>query len=86
MATTAQELREWFSLGVKIGATHMIVVCDTFEWEDYSSYVMHNEDVVQMAQQRHGKNMQKVMEVYNLSKPFDAQTKVGRFAFDGWQP
>jgi hypothetical protein len=64
----------------------MIVVCDTFDWEDFPSYVMPYEDVVQMAQQRHGTNMQKVMEVYNLSKPFDAQTRVGRFAFDGWNP
>lgn len=33
MGTTQQEISEWFDRGVKEGATHMIVVCDTFDYE-----------------------------------------------------
>jgi hypothetical protein len=35
MATTMQDLREWYNRGKNIGATHMVVVCDTYDWEDY---------------------------------------------------
>ena len=86
MSTTIEDLKRWFNRGKEIGATHLIVVCDTFDWEDYPSYVMPQENVVAKAEGYHGPNMQKVMEVYNLSKPFDRQDKFGRFVFDGWRP
>jgi hypothetical protein len=46
---------------------------------------MPEQKVEQVASDHSGKNMQKVMEVYNLSKPFNKQDMVGRFAFDGWK-
>jgi hypothetical protein len=57
---------DWFDRGVEIGATHMIIVCDTFEWEDYPAYVMANENVFEVKKEYDGKNMQKIMEVYKL--------------------
>lgn len=35
MTTTKEQIREWFVEGVKQKATHMVIVCDTFDWEDY---------------------------------------------------
>ena len=67
MGTSTQEIRNWFNQGTRIGATHMIVVCDTFDYEDYPAYVMLDDDVHTMHDEIDGKNMQKVMEVYNLS-------------------
>lgn len=47
----------------------MIVVCDTFDWEDYPRhYVMPTEDVHKKFASYNGSNMQKVMEVYALQK------------------
>lgn len=86
MATTMQDLKDWFERGKQMGATHMIVVCDTYDWEDYPCYVMPHENLAQKAQAHHGPNMAKVMEVYNLSKTFEKQTMIGRYAFDGWSP
>jgi hypothetical protein len=86
MATTIQDLREWYNRGKNIGATHMVVVCDTYDREDYPCFVMPNQSVKQVAVEHHGPNMQKVMEVYNLSKSFENQDMVGRLAFDGWSP
>jgi|ERR1039458_6306432 hypothetical protein len=37
--TTKEDLRRWFNEGVELKATHMIVVCDTFDHEDYPVYV-----------------------------------------------
>lgn len=66
MSTTIQDLQEWFDRGVKEKATHMIVVCDTFDHEDYPVFVKPTENVHDVAKQYNNTNMQRIMEVYNL--------------------
>jgi len=73
MATTKQDIAYWFKEGAEEGATHMIVVCDTFDWSDYPVYVKEGENVKEIENKYHGKDMQKVMEVYNLKKPMKPQ-------------
>ena len=51
----------------------MIVVCDTYDWDDYPVYVMPTEDAQKKYSEYNGPNMQKVMEVYNLKKDIDKQ-------------
>lgn len=65
--TTKEMIQEWFERGVEDGATHMIVVCDTFDHEDYPVFVHPNEDVRSREQHYKDSSMQKIMEVYNLS-------------------
>jgi hypothetical protein len=69
--TTRVEISEWFDQGVAQGASHMIVMCDTFDHEDYPVFV----DSVQEAHARASSpgNMQRVMEVYNLALDKDLQ-------------
>ena len=69
MAATKQDIRQWFLDGVELHATHMIVVCDTYDYEDYPVYVMPDDDVrkIEAKHQLSAGNMQRVMEVYNLS-------------------
>lgn len=81
--TAVGTISGWFDEGVVKGATHMIVVCDTFDWSDYPVYVMPGEDARTKSFQygsddgsglpRDERNMQKVMEVYSLALPKDAQ-------------
>ena len=73
MAATQQDIAGWFLEGVKTGATHMIVVYDTFSHDDYPVYVMPTEDVHEKVSEYHGPNMQRVMEVYNLRLDMGAQ-------------
>lgn len=73
MGTSKEDIRNWIKSGQEQGATHMIVVCDTFDWEDYPVYVMPTDDVRKKYDHYNGPNMQKVMEVYNLSKDIDKQ-------------
>jgi len=63
---TKKMISEWFDEGVANGTTHMIIVCDTFAWEDYPVFVSKDEDVNVVEAKYTGKNMQRVMEVYNL--------------------
>lgn len=45
MATTTDMIREWLEEGKKEKATHVIIVCDTFDWEDFPINVSQDEDV-----------------------------------------
>lgn len=83
MATTQADIRRWLNEGKSMGATYVIVVCDTFDWEDYPVYVASNEDVRKKYTEYNGPNMQKVMEVYSLKKDIEAQLSEHRaFHFD----
>lgn len=81
MSTTVEDLKTWYDHGVKAKATHMIIVCDTFDWEDFPVYIEPNENFYsKFDNYTNGKNMAKIMEVYDLSLPFNKQKMTGRFA------
>lgn len=83
MGTTKEEISTWFDAGVALGATHMIVACDTFDHEDYPVYVKFGEDVHEKYKEYNGQDMQRVMEVYSLRLPKDGQLAEFRaFHFD----
>lgn len=66
MAATKSDISEWFERGAALGATHMIVVCDTFDHEDYPVFVEPEQSSRDVAAEYDGKNMQRIMEVYDL--------------------
>ena len=72
-AASKSDLIGWFKCGVAQGATHMIVVCDTFDYHDFPVYVTPDQNVLEEEKKYAGVNMQKVMEVYNLAMSMDAQ-------------
>lgn len=83
MATSQNDIREWLQRGKDQGATHMVVVCDTFDWEDFPVYVMPGNNVRKVAEQYNGPNMTKLMEVYSINKPWDPQINTPRaFEYD----
>lgn len=74
MAATRQDIRLWFREAARDGtSTHMLVVCDEFSYEDYPVMVDIREYAVEDAIAAHSKNMQKVMEVYDLGIDMDQQ-------------
>lgn len=72
MAASVGDIRRWFEAGVEQGATHMIVVCDTFDYEDFPVYVAPDQNVQEILRRR-GDNMERVMEVYNLAMDKETQ-------------
>lgn len=77
MGTSREDIRGWFRAGVQQGATHMIVMCDTFDYDDYPVFVKPDQDVREIVKERNGKNMQELMEVYDLrnrSGGYECQT------------
>jgi hypothetical protein len=70
--TTKQDIRRWLETGLRSNCSHVIVVCDTFAWEDYPVYVSKKDNCEEICK-IHQKNMQQVMEVYNLSMDINEQ-------------
>jgi hypothetical protein len=82
VSTSPRELAKWFQEGVKQKATHMIVVCDTFDYSDYPVYVTAGQDAREIVKERNQNEMQKVMEVYNLKMSMNEQVKGGSRVFN----
>ena len=78
MATSRAQISEWFDQAVRIGATHMMVVVDGFDFEDYPVPVLYREDVQEKIDKYNGKEMQQVMEVYDLSISKEVQLELTR--------
>ena len=78
MATTRADIARWFGEGVRDKMVYMIVVCDTFDHEDYPVYAMTDTQVLEQFDQHNGQNMQRVMEVYDLRLDKDSQLAKSR--------
>ncbi len=82
--TSKSDIRGWLQNAPK-DATHMFVVVDTFDYEDYPVYVTTTEDINQKASEYDGPNMQKIMECYDLKMDLESQLNQPR-SFNGWTP
>ena len=65
--TTQSDVNRWIENAPK-NSTHIIVVCDTFDWEDYPVYVKNTDELEEIKDKYNGRNMQKIMEVISLKK------------------
>jgi hypothetical protein len=70
--TSKDEIRSWLERGRRKGMRWVIVVCDSFDYEDYPVYVENNSAAFWNTYDGHdGKNMQRIMEVYDLGENYD---------------
>lgn len=70
------EIREWLERGKTKKATHVVVKSDDFSHEYYPLFCYSKEQAE--AQARTNDNMQRTVEVYDLSKDWDEQLAAGR--------
>jgi len=73
VSITRDDIRAWLAWAIEKNATHMFVVCDMFDWEDYPVFVSSPEECLLKFEELNGPNMQKIMEVYDLSLDLEAQ-------------
>lgn len=78
MAANKEMIREWLEEGKAEGNTHVIVVCDTYDWDDYPVYcgslAVTNEKIAYYSTA----SMQRIMEVYDLRIDIEKQLAAGR--------
>lgn len=73
MPTSPSDIRRWLQEGQRRGATHVIVVTDTYDHVDWPVYVMSSENVREQYNESNGQNMQRVQEVYALHLDWEEQ-------------
>ncbi len=66
MAATHEDVKRWIKNAKELKATHLISVCDTFDWSDYPVLVMPGEDLEEEKARYDGVNMQKINEVVRI--------------------
>lgn len=72
--TTQDEIRGWLKSDKAFGCSHMLVVCDTFGWEEHPVYVKNKQDIKEV-EALYNNNAQKVLEVYSFSEDIEMQLK-----------
>jgi len=74
MVATKKEIERWLQeLYDNDHYSHMMVVCDTFDWDDYPVYVKDCENIKVKESEYRGKSMQQVMEVYSKNHTKEEQ-------------
>ena len=71
--TTKEDIDEWFDRGVAQEATHLIVVVDSFDYEDYPVFIKPTDDLPDKMNDIRNSPMQRIMEVYKLSMDKETQ-------------
>ena len=76
MAATKQDIQGWLERAKVAGNTHMVVVCDTYDHEDYPVFltVQAQEELDRKIVECRG-SMQSIMEVYALHLPIEDQLR-----------
>jgi len=78
MSTSKQQIEAWLKKGNTGENSHMIVMCDTFNWEDYPVYISKKESASDKLEYCRTSSMQKVVEVYSYSIDLEQQLEQPR--------
>jgi hypothetical protein len=78
MAATRNEIKGWLERFKKEEATHVAIVCDTYDWDDFPKDFTFSVDTPKAEIERIIRadcsgNMQRLMEVYRLDLDLNTQ-------------
>jgi len=76
--TSREDIKRWLETAKKQKAAFMIVACDTYDFDDYPIYCADSKECLKKYEEHNGKNMQEIMEVYDLSLPIKDQLNENR--------
>lgn len=75
MAASLDDIKRWVNSAKERNCTHLIVVCDSCDFDDYPVYVSKDEDINERIEYYRKAEMQRIMEIYNMSMDLDSQLK-----------
>jgi hypothetical protein len=76
MAATKENIKKWIVDSSDRKMDYMIVVCDQYDYENFPVFVT-SENLHKEAK-RYGRDMHKVMEIYDLNGDIEAQLDMHR--------
>lgn len=69
---TKNEIRELLIKGNTGEYSHLIICCDTFDWEYYPVYVKCDDDIDKIIS-HYNNSMDKIIEIYNYNLDIESQ-------------
>lgn len=79
MTYSLADIKKDFDYGVAQGYTHMIIMCDTYDYEDFPIYVSAGENPHTVADnEKRLTPMSQIMECYKLDIDWELQSKEAR--------
>lgn len=74
MTASLQDIEGWYEEAKRRGAAYLIIVCDTFDYDNYPVYVQKVEDFqAAFNQYQKPQNMSSIDEVYDMKMPMNQQ-------------
>ena len=68
MPATLDDIQEWVASAKKKEVQYLVVVTDTYEWEDYPVYCKDLKELSKALNEYDLKNLQKITEIYDVTK------------------
>ena len=78
MPTTREDIQRWMDRRNE-NDTHLIIVTDTFDYEEYPVFVKNTEDVSNKVNEYNSKSMQNVMEVYSFTGKYSIESQLKEY-------
>lgn len=66
MAASKEDIDRWIEQAKIEGATHIISVCDTFDYSDYPVFIMPGDNLAKKIAKYDGENMQNINEIITI--------------------
>jgi hypothetical protein len=74
-----QNITRWLNYPIdKNEYSHMLVICDKFDYEYYPVYIKKTDDIKQKTTYYNNSPMQEVIEIYNYSMDLEEQLNQNR--------
>lgn len=73
MKNTGELIDIWLAEAKKQKASHLIMACDTFNYENYPIFAHGKKDCQEKVRKHNGQNMQRVDAVYNMRRSIKNQ-------------
>ncbi len=71
MTATRNDIESWFKYGKAEGLEYLIVMCDSYDYDNYPKYCSRNQ--LQGTIDAYPKDMQYIEEIYDLNMDMTAQ-------------
>ena len=73
--TSGEEIKSWLESGIADGSKYVLIYCDEFDYSDYPVYAENDDEFWRQYDNplHQSANMQRLMEVYDLSMDIEKQ-------------
>ncbi len=73
MAVKSEDIKRWLIEAKRMKATHLIIACDSFDYDNYPVYLKEGQSVELEIKRLKGQDMTRIDEVYSMRRDLNEQ-------------